>query len=117
MSNPGLAASWLPQECAVTLAGGVVLSLSSVHSPEVLRARAEDVSSLQLLRFISLHAAAGSHHGCRHTGLQLIPGSTEKPIQKDVDHGGRVRGQPPQTRAEHSEILHLGGLCAASPAG
>lgn len=59
-------------------------SLSSVHSPEVLRARAENVSSLQLLRFISLHAAAGSHHGCSHTGLQPLPGSTKKPRHKWV---------------------------------
>ncbi|XP_074485032.1 transmembrane channel-like protein 7 isoform X2 [Sebastes fasciatus] len=44
-----------------------------VHGPEVLCGRAEDVSSLQLLRFIPLHVAARPPHGCNHTGLQPLP--------------------------------------------
>lgn len=47
--------------------------MPSVRGPAVLCGRAEDVSSLQLLRFIPLHVAARAPHGCSHTGLQLLP--------------------------------------------
>lgn len=47
------------------------LALSSVHSPALLRGRAEDVPSVQLFRFIPLHVASWPHHGWSHTGLRL----------------------------------------------
>lgn len=49
------------------------LSLCSVLGPAVLRGRAEDVSRLQLLRFIPLYVTARSPHGCSHTGPQPLP--------------------------------------------
>lgn len=77
-------ASYRPGEHVGTLAWIVFLRLSPVHSAEVLPARAEDVSSFQLVCFVSLHVASRSHHGCSHTGLQFLPGRTTKARRKCV---------------------------------
>ncbi|XP_051801488.1 transmembrane channel-like protein 7 isoform X3 [Acanthochromis polyacanthus] len=44
-----------------------------VQCPALLCGRAADVSSLHLLSFVPLHAAAWSLHGCSHTGIQPLP--------------------------------------------